>query len=387
MQVISKGKYKRAFDLYSKELTGEQRQMVESVTADLFRQMVSDIGEGRGIPISKIKEIADGRIFSAEEAKQLSLIDEIGYFSDAAKLGGEILGSKDEARIITREKIVDEYEESYLVPWPYKVAVIEIDGDIITGRSGTNWLFGGRATGADTVTEALRKASDDIQIRAIILRINSPGGSAVAAGQIYEEIKKVREKGKIVVSSLGDVAASGGYFVGVGADKIIADPSTITGSIGVIGAVPHLSELYKKIGIKVEMIKEGKHADMFSGIRKLTTEEVKSLENLMDETYREFIRVVAEGRKMSTGEVEKIAEGRIYTGIQAADLKLIDKLGGFSDAVETVKELTKIKIEPRLVYYREGGFFSQVGFGLGEFLGLKDLIKGTSSLVEYKFNY
>jgi len=389
-QIISKGKYKAAFDPFSPTMTNEQREMVASIVAEMYRQMLTDISESRGIEISKLKDIGDGRILGAGEAKEFGLIDDIGYFKDATLIAGKIAGVKDEAKIVPKEQVVDEFEREYFMPWPYKIAVIEIDGEIVTGRSREDFLFGGRFTGADTITEHLRMAVDDISVRAIILRVNSPGGSPVASAQIFEETKRAREKGKIVVASFGDVAASGGYFVAAASDKIVADPGSITGSIGVIGAIPVVEELFKKIGVESEVIKEGKHADMLYGLRKLSSEEIASLENLFDEAYNEFIRVVAEGRNMSTQEVTTVAEGKIYAGSQAKDVKLVDELGGFSDAVDLAKELVGIPVEPRLVFYREDmGFLIEVGMGASKLLGLdRGLFPNFSpELTEYRMPF
>lgn len=215
--------------------------------------------------------------------------------------------------------------------------------------------------GADRAAESIRKASDDVFVKAIILRIDSPGGSAVAAGEIYRVLQYAREKKKVIIASLGSIAASGGYFIASAADKIVADRSTITGSIGVMGYFPVFSELMKKAGVKTEVVKEGSHADMFSGLRDLTTAEAQALERIMDETYGEFINRVVEGRKLSTKEVEAAAQGKIYTGAQALDLKLVDKLGGFSDAVDLAKEEAEIIGEPRLIYYREPNWFPWMG--------------------------
>ena len=353
-QILATGKYKAAFDSLSPEMTKEQKEMVSSLVEDLYRQMINDISTDRNISLPALKEIGDGRILIVEEAKAQGLIDEIGYFKDATRLGAKLAGAEEEGEVVPPDKLRPQLEEEFFAPLP-KIAVIEVNGEIVTGKSGSNIIFGGMYTGSDTVAEGIKKAKDDWTVRAIILRVNSGGGSSVASAQIYQEIKKAREKVKVVVASLGDMAASGGYYVASGADKIVADPGTLTGAIGVVGAIPVFSELYKKIGVKYEMFKEGKHADMFSGLRKLTLEERKSLEDLMEKTYQEFIKAVAEGRKLPTEEVEAVAQGRVYTGSQALENKLVDKLGNFSDAVDEAKTLAKIRTEPQLIYYRPEG--------------------------------
>ncbi len=375
-QIITAGEYKGTFNQFAEKMNEKQREMVATLVQDMYRQMVTDISESRGIEISKVKEIADGSIFTGRQAQELGLVDEIGYFKDASLIAGKVSGITGEAKMIPQDQLINVDERDYLVTIPYKIAVIEIDGDIVTGKSGENFIFGGRVVGADTITEHIRKAVDDFGIRAIILRVNSAGGSAVASGQIHKEIKRAREKGKIVVASFGDIAASGGYYVAASADKIVANPGTVTGSIGVVHYFPILEELFKKIGVESDVIKEGKHSDMFYGLRKLTTEEISSLQELANETYDEFIEVVVEGRGISKEVVAEIAQGKVYTGSQAKELNLVDELGGFSDAVDVAKDLANIPVEPRLVFYRERmGFLMEVGMETTKLLGLERLFE------------
>ena len=390
-QVLSRGKYKSTFNLLSPEITREQRSMIQGVLADLYRQMVNDIESSRRgkISMEKLKVLSDGSIFSAGKAKELGLIDEVGYFKDAMRAGAELYDSKDEIRVVERNDLIREDAEDFLMAFPNKIAVIEIDGDIVTGNSGQNIIFGGKTTGADVVCDQIKKAADDWQVRAIIVRINSGGGSAVASGQIYSELMKARQKGKIIVASMGDMAASGGYYIAAAGNKIVADPGTITGSIGVIEtSMLNYSGLLKMLGVKAESIKEGKHSDMFSGLRRLSTEEVRSINIYIEETYREFVKAVAEGRGMATDEVASLAEGKVYTGQQALDVKLVDKLGNFTDSVDLAADLAKIKGEPKLIYYREENFFLQFGSGAVKMLGLGNGIfpdRG-GGLAEYKLS-
>jgi protease-4 len=387
-QVLSRGTYKSTFNLLSPEITKEQRSMIQGVLADLYRQMVNDIESSRkgNITMEKLKEISDGSIFSAGRAKELGLIDEVGYFKDAMRAGADLYDSKEEINVVERKDLIKEDAEEYLLAFPSKIAVIEIEGEIVTGKSGQNIIFGGRMTGADEICDKIRKAADDWQVRAIIVRINSGGGSAVASGQIYSELIRAKKKGKTVVASMGDMAASGGYYIASACDKIVADPGTITGSIGVIEtSMLNYSGLLKMLGIKAENIKEGKHSDMFSGLRKLSTEEVRSINTYIEDTYQEFVKAVADGRGMTTGEVASLAEGRVYTGQQALDVKLVDKLGNFTDSIDLAADIAKMSGEPKLIYYREENFFLQFGSGAVKMLGLGDgIFPDRGGLVEYK---
>ncbi|MFC1637693.1 signal peptide peptidase SppA [Candidatus Margulisiibacteriota bacterium] len=368
-QIFRQGKYKAAFDPYSEGLSEEQEEMVRGLVADLYRTMLTDIAQDRGMTLEKIKEIGDGMIFPARLAQQMGLVDEIGYYKDARKLAAVIAGdSKNDAKIITPAFI--EPDEVFLSK-VFGVAVIEIDGEIVSGSGGENIVFGGRSVGSETVARYIRQASDDVFVKAIVLRIDSPGGSAIASGELYKAVKYAKEKDKVVIASIGSLGTSGGYYIAAAADKIVADRSSITGSIGVIGYLPMIQDLLKMTDVTAEVIKEGEHADMFSGLRQLTSVEIFAVERLQAESYDEFIQSVVAGRGLSTAEVEAAAQGRIYTGSQALELKLIDELGGFSDAVDLAKKEAKISGEPRLIFYHEPSLFFSFGAGITESLGLR----------------
>lgn len=369
-KIFSQGKYKNVFDPYSPEMSKEQEEMVKGLVSNLYRQMLLDISGDRKMKLEKVKEIGDGMIFTAREAEALGLIDEVGYYKDARKLAAEISGEeKKEADIIEPKQV--EPEEVFLIG-VFGVAVIEIDGEIVSGGGGENVIFGGRFVGSDTVSKYIRKASDDVFVKAVILRINSPGGDAVASGEIYKAVQYAREKNKIIIASIGNLGTSGGYYIASAADKIVASSSSITGSIGVIGHLPVYKKLLEKLDIKTEVVKEGKHADMFYGLRDLSDEEILAVEKLQAEVYDDFIQSVVSGRKISTEEVLAAAEGKIYTGEQALDLKLVDRLGGLGDAVDFAKQEAKIIGEPRLIFYHEPSFFFPFGEGISESLGIRD---------------
>ncbi|HHY37465.1 MAG TPA: signal peptide peptidase SppA, partial [Clostridia bacterium] len=211
------------------------------------------------------------------------------------------------------------------------IGIIYIDG-IISGGTSSSGLFG-VTTGSDDVVAYLKEATDDPSVRAVVLRVNSPGGSAPAAQEISREIQKLKDAGKAVVVSMGDVAASGAYYISAGADMIMANPGTITGSIGAIMSVTNVEELYRKIGVREETIKSGPHKDIGSGTRPMTEEERRILEELVNTVYRQFLEAVANGRGMSLEELKPIADGRILTGSQAKEVGLVDEIGNFQDAI------------------------------------------------------
>ncbi|MCD6456439.1 MAG: signal peptide peptidase SppA [Methanophagales archaeon] len=238
-----------------------------------------------------------------------------------------------------------------------KIAIINIEGAIVGGSSGFG-IFGAESD-ADDIAKLIKSAGEDPSVRAIILRVNSPGGSAAASQELHVEVGKARENGKIVVASMSDVATSGGYYVACGADKIVANPGTITGSIGVIFSQLQYSELLERYGIRANVIKSGKYKDIGSPLRNMTAEERQILQDMIDDIYIQFVRAVAEGRQMNESEVLELADGRILTGRQAKELGLVDELGNFQDAVDLAAELAGIEGKPRVVEYGRKTFFEQ----------------------------
>lgn len=230
-----------------------------------------------------------------------------------------------------------------------KIAIIYVEGVIMGGRGQSNVLV--EQGGTDQVIKQLHEARDDESVKAVVLRINSPGGSAAASQEVGEEIKKLRGKGKVVVTSMGDVAASGGYWLAACTDKIYANPTTMTGSIGVYVPYANWEELYKKVGIYQEKIKSGPHKDILSPERAMTSEERAIIQVMVDDIYSQFVAVVAEGRKMDEAEVRKLADGRVYTGNQAKKLGLVDELGNMYDAIDGAAALAGMTGKPEIKEY------------------------------------
>jgi len=209
----------------------------------------------------------------------------------------------------------------------------------MSGKSESD-LFGGQVMGSTTIVEALREANEDKDVVAIVLRVDSPGGSAIASDLIWHETQIIE---KPIVASMGDVAASGGYYISMGADKILATPGTITGSIGVVGGKMAIRGLYDKLGITTETIERGKNSGLFSSSGKFTESQRKVMLNMMEDVYQQFTAKAAEGRKMPQDKLRGLAGGRIYTGRQAKDLGLIDELGTLDDAIGEAKKLAGLE--------------------------------------------
>ncbi len=227
-----------------------------------------------------------------------------------------------------------------------KIAVIYVEGSIVSG-SIYNGL--GYAT-PDGINENIRKAVEDESVKAILLRVDSPGGSSTAGEEIYKEVKRAHEKGMPIVVSMGNVAASAAYHISVPADVIVASPSTMTGSIGVIWTFENMSAYYDQEGIEYHIAKSGEFKDMGGPWRGLSDDEKEYADSVIMEIYETFVINVAEGRNMSVSEVKDIADGRIYTGKKAKELGLVDELGNFYDAIDIATELAGIEGEPTIVY-------------------------------------
>jgi len=260
-----------------------------------------------------------------------------------------------------------------------KIAVISLSGTITTEGSSLLPGFSGSTITPDLVRDYLTKAEKDKAIKAIVLRIESPGGEIAPCQEILWEIERVKETKPIVVS-MGGTAASGGYYISTQANKIVALPTTMTGSIGVIYALPNIEGFLEKLGIQIEIFKGGEYKDMYQGLRELTPEEVEIMEQMIDEYYEQFIDVVAEGRELSKEEVRNLATGQIYTGTEAKELGLVDELGGLDTAIDFAAELAGIEAPtveyyhpPRLTLWSLLGFANTIQAGLSG-LSAQDVI-------------
>lgn len=225
-----------------------------------------------------------------------------------------------------------------LAPGGPRVAVVEIEGIIVDGS---------------TAVRELREHSENPSVKAVVLRVNSPGGVVAPTQEIFAAIQRVRKGGKPVIASLGAVAASGGYYVATAADRIYANPGSLTGSIGVVMQMANIEGLLKKVGVDYVVVKAGSYKDIGNFARTMTPEERKILQALLDDVYSQFVDAVAEGRGLDRKQVLAFADGRIYSGQQAQALKMVDDLGGFEDAVEAAGKLANISGRPKLLYPRK----------------------------------
>jgi protease-4 len=333
-EVAKRREYKSAAEMMTERgFSPPAREAAERMTASIAGQLTAAIGERRGLGQQRVRELIDRGPFLAEEARDLRLVDELGYRDEVyaevrrrAGQGAELqyLGRYRRAQALARRvRTVPNPREPF-------VALVHAAGPIRSGRSGRGPLSA--AMGSDTVAAALRSAARDERARAILLRVNSPGGSYVASDTIWREVARARAGGTPVIVSMGDVAASGGYFISAPADVIVAEPGTITGSIGVITAKPVLRELMDRAGISTDSVAEGAHATMFAPTRRFTEDEWEKINTWLDRIYADFTGKVAAGRRLSGDQVEQVARGRVWTGADARDNGLVDELGGLAAA-------------------------------------------------------
>lgn len=340
MEVIRHGKYKSAVEPYiSNTMSTENRTQLEALLGALWNTVVDDIATTRNMAVEDLNIIADtlgGR--TPAYAVASGLVDDDLHFDAYEALLKEEVGVTQSATLntITLEDYIPVARKKRLHTGKDNIAVIYAQGEIAYGEGGKDFI------GQDMITTALREAADREQVKAIVLRINSPGGSALVSDIIWREVVLAKAK-KPVVVSLGNVAASGGYYIGVGGDKIVAAPTTITGSIGVFGAIPNVSQLAKNLGINAEQVGTHTHAVDYSFFEPADTAFRKVVEESIKNTYTTFLQRVAEGRDMTLDEVDALAQGRVWSGVDALENGLIDALGSLDDAIAEAATMANLK--------------------------------------------
>jgi len=338
------GKYKSAGDTFTrKEMSDAHRQFINELLDDLFNRYVETIATARKKSVAEVKALIDNAPYSAQQAKDAGLIDGVAYRDDLDKELKKRLGYKDadELRITRTSDYRQVTQESLGLNKGEKIAIIYGTGDIGSGRS-ENSPTGSQSIGSETMVKALNDARNDKSIKAIVLRVDSPGGSGLASDVIWHAVEAAN-KVKPVVVSMGDVAASGGYYISASASKIIAEPSTITGSIGVVGGKPVMRGLYDWLGFSNEYVLRGKNAGIFRETEKFSPDERKKFEEWLTATYYgDFIPKVAKGRNKDPKEIDAVGQGRVWTGAQGKDRGLVDEFGGLDRAVEVAKGLARI---------------------------------------------
>jgi protease-4 len=337
------GEYKTVGDTFTrKEMSDAHRRYINSLLDDLFNRYVDTLGKARGKSADEMRAIIDNSPYNAVQAKSAGLVDNVGYRDDLEKELKNSLGYKegDNLRIV-RGEYRDVTPESVGLNKGERIAVIYATGDIGSGKS-ENSPTGEQSVGSETVAKALNDARDDKTIKAIVLRVDSPGGSALASDIIWHAVDSANQK-KPVVVSMADVAASGGYYISCSARKIVAEPSTITGSIGVVAGKPVVKGFYDWIGVSNEYVLRGKNAGMFRETEKFSPDErTKFIEWIRNGYYNDFLPKVAKGRNKDAAYVDSVGQGRVWTGSQGKENGLVDEFGGLDKAIDIAKQLANI---------------------------------------------
>jgi protease-4 len=357
------GDFKGAAEPYTRrEMSPEFRAQYEALLGDLYDQTVEMIATDRKLEPAKVRELIDTGVFTAEAAKEAGLVDVIAY-SDELKPRlqkmlavdkidlSENYGKKNMNTDFSGMTGMFELFNLMMGVKPVqrtssakKIAVVYATGMIMPGESSAS-LFGGETLGSDTLIKAIREAAADKSVVAIVLRVDSPGGSALASDLIWRAIQKCE---KPVVASMGDVAASGGYYISMGCDKIYAEPGTITGSIGVVGGKIVLKGLFDKVGLSTDVISRGKNSGILSETSGFSESERVVWKKKMEGIYKQFVSKAAAGRKMEVAKLESLAGGRIWSGRQAKAKGLVDELGTLKDAISEAKKLAGLSADEKV---------------------------------------
>ena len=360
-EVGARHEFKSAAEqITEREFSAPAREATERMAESVTEQLVKAIAEKASLTAEQARDLVNQGPYLAEQAKAAGLVDELGYRDEVYAAVRKRVKSKEQTVLLYlaryqrfRELTSRLTQLSTRGPRPQPaVALITATGAIRRGRNGRGGpVGGGSMLGSDSMTAMLRTAAADQNVKAVVLRVNSPGGSYIASDSIWREVVRTRNAGKPVVVSMSDVAASGGYFISMAADAIVAQPGTITGSIGVISAKPVLSEAFGKIGVSADSIVLGRHAAMFSTTHPFTEEEWQIVDAWLDHIYADFTGKVAAGRGLSAERVHEIARGRVWTGADALGLGLVDELGGLEEATAIARRRAGLPASAPLVHY------------------------------------
>ncbi|MCM4169504.1 Protease 4 [Arenibacter antarcticus] len=353
MEVIRHGKYKSAVEPFlANEMSDANRTQIKELLEGLWATMLSDISESRDITVEDLNQIADTLgTRTTEYATRSGLIDQVAHFDEYETMMKETLEMSEDEDInyVAIADYIHAANKKKLNTGKDKIAVIYAQGEIWYGEGGPNVI------GQGIINEAIKKARDDKDVKAIVLRVNSPGGSALTSDIIWRELEITKEV-KPVVVSMGDVAASGGYYIAAGANKIFAEPTTITGSIGVFGTIPNLSKLAENIGINAEQVGTNKNSVEYSLFEPMQDNFRGNVQEGIEQVYNTFLDRVAQGRGITIAQADSLAQGRVWSGVDAKRLGLVDELGGLDDAIAEAAimvGLEKYSIQ-RLPKYKTG---------------------------------
>ncbi len=344
-EILHREEYKSAMEtLTERVISGPHKEMLDSLLDDLTDQLVVGLSATRKLDPVAVRRLIDRGPLLEREAREAGLIDRVGYYDEATDEALDIAEKNGlEAGLVGPEDYLDAAGD--LNDSGPTVALIFAVGGIQRGEGGVNPLLGGDAVGSEAVVQAFQQAVDDEDVKAILFRIDSPGGSAVASETIRRAVIQAQAAGKPVIVSMSDTAASGGYWIAMNADRIIAEPATLTGSIGVIVGKVATAGLWEQLGVSWDGAKRGQNAGMWSDVAQYTPSERARVEAVLDDLYATFTRNVAEARHMTPERVREIARGRVWTGHQALALGLVDELGDMDTALKRAREAIGLKAD------------------------------------------
>jgi protease-4 len=379
--VVARGEYKSAANRFTEHgFTEAHREAVTRMLESIREQVWEAVARSRKLDATTLDALADRAPLLREEALSSGLVDRIGFRDEAYARIAELVDPQGHS-----EDDPDENEPPRLYvsryagagrsrltppvpPVPGRrskptVAVVNVDGTIVDGRGGPQFLpFGASTVGSDTIAPALREAAADDSVSAIVLRINSPGGSVAASETLWREVKRARKRGKPVVASMGAVAASGGYYIAAAADAIVASPATITGSIGVVTGKLVIRDLLERLGVGSDTVRTNANADAWAIDSRFTPEQRAHREAEADLVYADFVERVADGRNLTKDDVDRVARGRVWTGADAMERGLVDEPGGFRTALRRAKVLAGLDedADVRIVTYPGGSLLGML---------------------------
>lgn len=362
-EILQVGEFKGAGEpLTRTSMSPQLREQYEQFVGDLYEQLVERVGSARGLTADRARELVDIGVFTPEAAVEAELIDAVAYEDEAISgLASQLdINEPTVARNYAAKEVDNDFSgiggmvkllemfsgggKKSAKSRDKRVAIVHLTGEIREGK-GAEGLLGGGGGGTDAVIKAIREAAADSSVAAIVLRIDSPGGSALASDLIWREAERIH---KPVVASLSDTAASGGYYVAVAADRIVAAPGTLTGSIGVVGGKIAVGEALDKVGVHTDVVSKGRNSGWLSMQTPFTDHEREVFLATMKDVYRLFTSKVADGRHLDTEKLNALAEGRVFTGRMAKELGLVDRLGTLDDAIDEARQLAGLPADEKL---------------------------------------
>ena len=328
-------------------LEGDIKFQIQTLIETVFNDTLNELKEQREAVKKSLNSVSEGQMITAKEAKKLGFVDRLAYWADVHSLVDDY---EEEVNKVAIQEFLPIRNPS-IFSYFDKIAVIEVDGPITRGSNQSNFIFGGESTGADEFDKIIDNVKNSNDVRGVILRVNSPGGSVLAADRMYSAINRLKKANKLVYTSIGSMAASGGYYIASNSDKVYANSSSITGSIGVISSFLSFNILMEELGIETESIKTGKYMGIYSPFKELSQEESDMIKQYQDNFYQEFVQQIRTDRDLTNNEVYNVAQGQILSGAQAKQYKLVDELGGLYTAVEDMGNSLGIQ-NPNVVFVR-----------------------------------